>query len=78
MITRSFAGSFARTYSARACVLLELICHVSLQNRLEAERECQQMMSRNLFSAMILHKLIKKICNGSTYVEVDDVIGNAS
>ena len=35
------------------------------------------MMSGNVLSAMILHKLIKNIFNGSTCATVDDAIGNA-
>ena len=34
-------------------------------------------MKDNLFSAITLYKLIHKICNGSTFVVVEDVIGNA-
>ena len=35
------------------------------------------MMKDNLFSAIILYKLIRKIYNGSTFVVVEDVIMNA-
>ena len=34
-------------------------------------------MKDNLFNTITLHKLIRKICNGSTYVVVEDVIRNA-
>ena len=34
------------------------------------------MMKNNLFNAITLHKLVRKICNGSTYVVVEDVIKN--
>ena len=34
-------------------------------------------MSNNSFNTMILHKLVRKIYNGSTTVMFDDVVGNA-
>ena len=56
--------------------VLSGLCDVSLQNRIEAEPEYQLMVKRNRFHAMKLHKLIKKITNGSAAVAVEDVIGN--
>ena len=57
--------------------ILETLCHISLRSRLEAETEYQRMMKNNLLNTIILRKLIQKICNGSTCIIVEDVIGNA-
>ena len=34
------------------------------------------MVSKNWHYAMVLHQLIKRICNGSTSVVVEDFLGN--
>ena len=40
--------------------ILESACHASMQNRLEAETEHQQMISDKSFNAMVPHKLARK------------------
>ena len=52
------------------------LCDIGLQSRLEAEPEYQDMEKKNRYNAMKLYELVKKNCNGSTVVVVDDVIGN--
>jgi len=52
------------------------ICDVTLRNRLEAEPEYMGMVEDGGYNVMILHKLVRKICNGSATVVVDDVTGN--
>ena len=52
------------------------LCELSLRNRLEAEPEYEAMHKSKRYCAMKLLGLIKKICNGSTRVVVDDVVGN--
>ena len=56
--------------------LLNLLCHVILQNKLEVDTEYQMMESTNGHDAMVLYQLIKNICNGSVSVVVEDVLGN--
>ena len=62
---------------AAVCGILDSMCHISLRSRLEAEPKYQKMISNNLFSTITLFKLVRKICNESTFVLVEDVIGNA-
>ena len=52
------------------------LCHVSIRNCLEGEVEFQDMIKNKKHSAITLHKLIEKTCNGSTSVVREDVIGN--
>ena len=59
------------------CGILDTLCHISLYSCLEAEPEYQNMIKDNLFNTITLHKLVLKICNRSTFVVVEDVIGNA-
>ena len=59
------------------CRLLESICHIMLKNLSEAEPNYQQIVARNTLNVMMLHELIKKICNGSACDLVDNVIDNA-
>lgn len=49
---------------------------VSLKSRLEGELEYQTIVVSNRYYIMRLHSLVKKNCNGSTNVVVDDIIGN--
>lgn len=56
--------------------VLYSLCHLTLKNRLEVEAEYKAMVTKQRFSAMILHKLIQKICNGSTAVVVEDIISS--
>ena len=56
--------------------ILETLCYISLRSWLEAEPEYERMMKDNLFNTITLHKLVQKICNGSTCIIVEDVIGN--
>ena len=51
------------------------ICDVGLKGRLEAEPEFQKMCKTKRHCAMNLYAMVKKTCNGSTYVVVDDVVG---
>ena len=51
------------------------ICEVSLRGRLEAEPEHQLMDKSKRNFAVKLHNLVRKNCNASTYVIVDDVTG---
>ena len=46
--------------------IFDYICHVVLQNRLGIEPECQKMTPDNSFNVIIMCKLVRKICNGST------------
>ena len=55
---------------------LHSICGLSLRNRLETEPEYLEMVKAKRYCSMKLLDLVKKICNGSTYVIVDDVVGN--
>ena len=52
------------------------VCDISLRSRLESEPEYQVMVQSNRYCAMKLYSLVKRNCNGSTYVMVDDVMGN--
>ena len=52
------------------------LCDVTLRNRLEAEPDYQEMVEDGGCNVVILHKLVRKICNGSAAVMVDDVLGN--
>ena len=47
-----------------------------IQNRLEAETEYQLMVSKNRHDEMVICRLIKRICDGSTNVIVEDTLGN--
>ena len=58
------------------CGLLCSLFHVSLQNKLEIEADYQLMVARKRHNSMMLHQLIKKMCNGSTSVVVEEVLGN--
>ena len=49
---------------------------LGLRNRLEAEPECKVMVMSKYCCAMKLLGLVKKTCNGSTFVVVDDVVSN--
>ena len=57
--------------------VLHGLCDAGLQNRIEAEPDYQAMVKKSRFCAIKLHGLVKKICNGSIVVIVEDVIGNA-
>ena len=52
------------------------LCNIGLQSRLEAEPKYQNMEKKNRCNVMKLCELVKKNCNGSAVVVVDDVIGN--
>ena len=52
------------------------VCHLILRKRLEEEPECQQMKTDEIEDAMQLYELAIKICNGSTGVVNDDVMGS--
>ena len=58
------------------CGTLHAICDMGLRNRLEAEASYQDMIKTKRYCAMQLLGLVRKICNGSTYVVVDDVVGS--
>ena len=49
---------------------------MTLRNRLEAEPDYQDIIKNEGYNVMTLHKLVKKICNGSSAVMVNDVLGN--
>ena len=49
---------------------------VSLHNRLEAKPEYQGMVKDSGYNEMLLHKLVRKICNGPVSLIVNDVLGN--
>ena len=55
---------------------LFFVCHLSLTTRLKAEPVYQEMITDKIEDAMKLHELVRKICNGSTGVVNDDVIGS--
>ena len=63
--------NFAMSYG----ILLGL-CEDSLKSRLGAEIEFQNMVRNKGFCVMKLHHLIKKVCNGSSGLMVEDVVGN--
>ena len=46
---------------------------MSLSNFLEDDLEYQTIVFQNRFMEMVLHKLIKKISNGSASVVIEDV-----
>ena len=52
------------------------ICDIRLRNRMEAEPKYQDMLKTKRYCAIKLLDLVRKMCNGSTCVIVDDVIGN--
>ena len=56
--------------------ILYLLCELSLRNRLEAKPEYEAMCKSKRYYAMKLLGLMKKVCNGSAHVVVDDVVGN--
>ena len=55
---------------------MHALFHASLQNQLKVEAEFQLMISANRCDVMVLYQLIKRICDGSTHVIVEDVLGN--
>ena len=58
------------------CGILSGMCEKSLQNRIEAEPCYQSIAKNNVFCATKLYNLVRKNCNGSTEVVVEDVISS--
>ena len=56
--------------------ILHSLYHVSLRNRIEVELEYQKMVNKKFHNTIMLHPLVRKNCNSSTLVLVDDVLGN--
>ena len=52
------------------------VCETSLQNRIEAELDYQEMVKKNILCTIKLHNLVRKDCNILTVVVVEDIIGN--
>ena len=52
------------------------LCDLSLKSRLGAEVDFQNMIRNKGFCVMKLHHLIKEVCNGSSGVMVEDIVGN--
>ena len=48
----------------------------SIKNLLESKLEQQDVINSDLRNAITLHQLVKKICNGSKWIVLDDVLGN--
>ena len=61
---------------ATVCVTLFSTCHLRLRTRFEEESEYQEMITDEIEDAMKLHEIVRKICNGSTGVVKDDVMGS--
>ena len=59
-----------------ACGILHAMCGMCLKGRLEDELERQKMYKTKRFCAIKLHDIVKNVCNSSTHVVVDDVVGN--
>ena len=55
--------------------VLFLACEISLRSRLETEPGYQDMIKSRRHCAIDIHKIIRKNCNGSACVVVEDVIG---
>ena len=55
--------------------MLHKLCNIAIRNRLEAESGYQDVVEKNSFNAMILCQLVKIICNGSTSVELEGIVG---
>jgi len=52
------------------------MCHDSVRGRLSAEVDYQSIISQRRYNSMMLYRFIQRICNGSTSVIGEDVIGN--
>ena len=69
-------SSTIRTNSPAVYSNLFTICSASLQNRLESEPEYQVIVQEDGYGMIVLYKLVKKICNGSSYIVVNNMLGN--
>jgi len=72
---RKFSWDIRRDLSFVYGILYSL-CHVSLRNKLEVDSGYQKMVSTKRFNAIVLYQRMRKICNGSTSVVGEDVLGN--
>ena len=59
-----------------ACSVLHATCHTIIRDRLEIEVEYQTTVHKEGNNAAILCDLTMKICNTSTTLMVEDMVGN--
>ena len=64
-----------RRYVSAVYGALHSMYHLTLNNRLEAEANHKEMVLKTRFNSIVLHKLIRKACNGSIVVVAENVVG---
>ena len=70
------SSSLTRKDLSSVHIMLHSLCHISLRNRIEREVDYHDMVNTCKCDVMKLCILMKKTCNGSTTVLVDDMLGN--